>query len=221
MKTIPVTADELYKQMPQWMPLTEWTLRSYLIHNPNLIAPNAKFLSSEVYRIDLIFEDAQTLFVVETKSNGGQPTLQQAITQLEQAKTVIERLNLAKKIEPVLCFISDRPPSFSAPKLKSMDKRIANEIDVLLDKRDKIQKEISSLEDEISTLRKKRISVKNWILRKEKSQKVKKIKRTCASCGYYSSQWCDKLDAPTSYRDGASCSLFTPSETKVEETCPV
>lgn len=208
MKTIAVSVDDLYSQMPQWCPLSEMTLRSYLIKNPQCVSPDARFIGCELFRIDLIFEDNTFIYLVETKGEGSNIQITKAVSQLDEARERIHYLNFSKKIELVIAYIGIELPQ--KVHLKPLEKRLEDEITYL-------KKQKTSLENEIHELEIKKTQVKQWVLQKaKKSQKLIKVKPSCSKCINFGFNWCNELDEPI--KATSSCTqYFMPKEAFIDK----
>lgn len=106
-----VNVEELTKAFPSWFPMNEWTLRSFLIKNPNCVGEEVSFLGCEICNIDLIFESDQGYYILETKADSG--LLSDGLEKLKRHYYKVSQYT-QKKIFPILAFINKPklfPPS--------------------------------------------------------------------------------------------------------------
>ena len=66
---------------PNWVPITERMLQTYLVFNPKIIAEKAVLIGIEINFVDMLFKDENSYYIIETKRNPSQ--IQGATEQLE------------------------------------------------------------------------------------------------------------------------------------------
>jgi hypothetical protein len=180
LKTMQIRADMVMSEFPEWVPPTEWTFKSFLIKHPEIISKNARFISLETYFIDLIFEEEDSLFVVEAKAHRGVQPLDDGLPQLQRGCALMQKKSSTKHIVPVLAvmygasaqFIDDFYRQYveeQAQKWKmltTLDDEIAQrkkELAKLEIKVRKLSKECAELERSVATM--KRTWREAWFVR--------------------------------------------------------
>lgn len=136
-QVINIPDKQIIDSTPSWFPIDEWGFKSYLVRNPHLIAQGIHFVGFELYYADLVFENDESLYLVEAKHipnkkvadakiYSGQEQLEKYCNKFNDRMSVF---NDSQELIPILALMTSNNSIKNAyplmiRRLKSLRKRI-------------------------------------------------------------------------------------------------